>query len=186
MEKKMKKIRLSHSLISLWERGDVKGAIDCYFHVNRLGTPAMEEGKKYHDEIADVITRTNKLPEYMNFKTDFKNPKPEQELIVDYNELCTIKGVIDCLDEPIMYEWKTGVSNSLEWARTGQIPLYFLLCELAGIKVDSAYLVRYNQHKDETDFAIIHNSQKLRDKARNVVDSVCHDIHEYFEEQGLI
>lgn len=182
----MKKIRLSHSLISVWERGDIKGAIDLYFHVNRDGTPAMEEGKKFHQEISESIDKYNSLPDYMNFKGKFLTPKTEHEVTVPYNEICDIKGVFDCLDEPNLYEWKTGVSDSLEWARTGQIPLYFLICELAGIKVDLAYLVRHNQHARQTDYAIIHNSQKLRDKAKNIVDSVCFDIHNYFTEQGLI
>ena len=92
----MKKIRLSHSLIQLFERGDIQGMVDCYFHVDRVGTPAMESGKKYHEEIANVITSKNVLPEYMNFKTDFKDPKPEFEIVVPYNEICDLKGVLDC------------------------------------------------------------------------------------------
>jgi hypothetical protein len=186
MENKMKKIRLSHSLISVWERGDIQGAIDLYFHVDRVGTPAMEDGKRLHDEIAESIKNFKTLPNYMDFKAKFKDPKPEFEIVVPYNEICDLKGVIDCLDEPIFYEWKTGVSDSLEWARTGQIPLYFLLCELKGIKVDSAYLVRFNQHTNKTDFTIVHNSRRLRDKARNIVDTVCFEIHQYFLDQGLL
>lgn len=182
----MKKIRLSYSLINAFERNDIQGMVDMYFHVNRLGTPAMESGRKYHEGIAKSILDTQTLPEYMNFKADFKDPKTEFEIVVPYNEICDLKGVLDCLDEPILYEFKTGVSDSLEWARTNQLPLYFLLCELKGIKVDMAYIIRHNQHINETDFAIIHNSQKLRDKARNVVDSVAYPIYEYFTEQGLL
>jgi len=182
----MKKIRLSHSLINAFERGNMQEVIDCYFHLNKKSSVAMEDGKKYHDEIAENINLYNTLPPYMDFKATFLTPKTEHSVVVPYNEICDIKGVFDCLDEPNLYEWKTGVSDSLEWARTGQIPLYFLICELAGIPVDLAYLVRHNQHEKKTDYAIIHNSQKLRDKARNICDSVCYDIFNYFSEQGLI
>jgi len=160
--------------------------IDCYFHLNKKSSQAMEDGKKFHEEISESITKYNNLPEYMDFKASFITPKTEHEVTVPYNEICDIKGIFDCLDEPNLYEWKTGVSDSLEWARTGQIPLYFLICELAKIPVDLAYLVRHNQYEKKTDFAIIHNSQKLRDKARNIVDSVCYPIYDYFQEQGLI
>lgn len=182
----MKRIRLSHSLIQAFERGNMQEVIDCYFHLNKKSNPAMDAGRALHAEIAESITNYNSLPDYMDFKATFLTPKTEHEVTVPYNEICDIKGVFDCLDEPNLYEWKTGVSDSLEWARTGQIPLYFLICELAGIDVNLAYLVRHNQHAHETDYAIIHNSQKLRDKARNVVDSVAWDIHQYFLDQGLL
>jgi len=182
----MKKIRISHSLISAWERNDIQGAIELYFHVDRKGSEQMSEGKRYHEEIAENINKYNSLPAYMDFKASFLTPKTEHSVTVPYNEICDIKGVFDCLDEPNLYEWKTGVSDSLEWARTGQIPLYFLICELAGIPVDLAYLVRHNQHEKKTDYAIIHNSVKLRDKARNIVDSTCYSIWEYFNSVGLI
>ena len=182
----MKKIRLSHSLISLWEKSDIQGAVDMYFHLNRKETPQMSEGKRFHEEIAENIKTYNTLPDYMNFKGKFLTPKPEFEITVPYNEICDIKGVFDCLDEPNLYEFKTGVSDSLEWVRTGQIPLYFLICEIANINVDLAYLIRHNQYEKKTDYAIIHNSKRRRDEARNIVDSCVWDIHKFFSESGLI
>ena len=53
------KLRLSFSLMSLWEKGDTQGAIDCYFHLDRKGTRQMEDGKKFHQEIADNIKKIN-------------------------------------------------------------------------------------------------------------------------------
>ena len=182
----MKKIRLSHSLISLWEKGDIQGAIDCYFHVDRVGNKAMEEGKKYHEEFAKSIDEKKALPDYVDFSVKFNAPKTEEIVVVPYNEICDIKGILDCVDKPVLYEWKTGGADSLEWARTHQLPLYFLICELAGIKIDYAYLVHYNQHKNTTDFVIVHNTPKKIETAKNLIDSVSHEIWEYFNEQGLI
>jgi hypothetical protein len=182
----MKRIRLSYSLISVWERGQTQEVIDLYFHVDRKGSRQMDEGKKYHQEIAESIKNFNSLPPYMDFKANFLTPKPEHEIVVPYNELADLKGIIDCLDEPYLYEFKTGVADSLEWARTNQLAFYFLLCELAKIPITSAYLIRHNQYEKTTDYTIVHNSEKLRDKARNVVDSVVYEIHNYFSEQGLL
>lgn len=182
----MKKIRLSHSLISLWEKGDVDGAVRCYFHLDQKGTRQMEEGKKFHQEISEHLNKFNCLPEYMQFNGKFITPKSEHEVVVSYNKLFDLKGVFDCLDEPKLYEFKTGISNALEWTRTAQIPLYLLICQLAGVKVDTAYLLRYNQYQKKTDLAIVHNNSKIIDYAANIVDTVGPDIYAYFEREGLL
>ena len=182
----MKKIRLSQSLINYWERGDVQGAINCYFHIDKGTTRQMEEGRKYHEDIANSIDKTGKTPEYMAFNYDFKDSETEKAITVPYNEICDVKGIIDCLDGKNMFEWKTGVSGSADWARTNQLPLYFMICDLAGIEVTSAYVVHYNQYTEKTDYTIVHNSEKLIEKGRNIVDSVCYEIRDYFNEQGLL
>lgn len=181
-----KKLRLSYSLISTWEKGDTKGAVDLYFHVDRKASKQMEDGKEYHKEIAEHINKFNRLPDYMNFNLTFKMPEPEKEVVVEYNELFNLKGVFDCFDNPDLFEFKTGVSDSLEWARTWQLPFYFLIAEINKTPVERAFLIRHNQYKKETDFAVIHNSQRLRDQARNVVDTVGPDIYTYFTDQGLL
>ena len=186
----MSKLRLSYSLLSMWERGDIQGAVDVFawesMGIESKGTPQMETGKKYHDEISRHIDTYNCLPDYMATQLSFTIPKTEYLVTVPYNELCDLGGRFDCIEEPILYEWKTGVSDSLEWARTWQLPIYFLICELAGIKVDLAYLVRHNQYEKKSDFCIVHNSKRLRDKARNIIDSLAPEIVDYFKEQGLI
>ena len=53
----LKKLRLSYSLISCWERGDIQGAIDTYFHVDRPGNVAMDNGKRVHKEIEEYIKK---------------------------------------------------------------------------------------------------------------------------------
>lgn len=185
----MKKLRLSYSLMETWERGDVKGTIDCYFHVDKKTTKQMEDGKRIHKDIGEYILRYNNLPDYMNFNYTFTIPEVEKEVIVPYNEMLDIKGVFDCLNLPDLFEFKTGVSNSLEWTRTRQIPLYFLIAELNGIREDTlekAFLIRYNQYENKSDFSVVHNSKRLRDEARNFCDTVGPEIHSFFEKEGLL
>jgi hypothetical protein len=181
----MKKIRLSYSLLSLWERGDIEGAIDTYFHLDKKGTEAMENGKRVHKEIEEHIKTYNTFPEWF-FDYPLTLPETEKEVVVSYNEMFDLKGVFDCLDpvEKTLFEFKTGNSDSLEWARTWQLPIYFLIAELGKIDIDKAILIRNNGK--ESDFVVVHNSKRLRDKARNIVDSLGPEIYEYFTKEGLI
>jgi hypothetical protein len=166
--------------------GDYQGAVDLYFHADKPTSRQMQDGKDIHEQIANHIKETNNLPTFLNFNYTLMIPEPEKSVVVTYNELCDLKAVFDCLDEPTLFEWKTGVSDSLEWARTFQIPMYFLIAELAKIKIDKAYLVRYNQYTKESDYSIVHNTPKQIEEARNVIDSVVYPIHKYFSEVGYI
>jgi len=186
MSKYNKKIRLSHSLIQAWERGKPDEAVAMYLHMDTFTNQAMIDGRRIHEEIADHIDKFNSLPEYLGVKMDLNLPETEKELIVEYNELFDFKGIIDCLDIPIMFEWKTGVSDSLEWARTKQLPLYFMALDIAEIPVESAYLAHYNQHTKENDLTIVHNSPRLVEEGRNIIDSVGPEIWDFFKGQGLI
>jgi hypothetical protein len=145
----------------------------------------MVEGRKIHEEIADYIQTYNSFPDYLIDK-ELKLPMTEKEIVVRYNDVFDFKCIIDCLDTPFMYEFKTGVSDSLEWARTKQIPLYLMALDMAKIKVESAYLIHYNQHTKESDYTIIHNNKTIRDEGRNVLDSVGPEILEFFTKEGLI
>lgn len=180
------RIRLSYTILDLWGRGNPDAVVQTYFHLPRESSPAMEAGKQIHNEIAEHIEKTKKFPEYLRVKYPLELPKPEQELIVRYNDFFDLKCYIDCLDNDTIFEFKTGTTDSLEWARTDQIPLYFLICELSGIPVKRAFLIHYNQYTDKADFCIIHNTKDLIERARNLVDSVGPDILQFFLEKGLL
>ena len=181
----MNKLRLSHSLIEAWERGNPDDVVTMYFHLEAKTNKAMEDGRRIHEEIAEHVDTYNTFPDWF-FDKELRLPETEKEVIVEYNEMFNLKCIIDCLDIPLLYEFKTGGSESLEWARTNQLPLYFLACEIAKIPVESAYLIHHNQHIKKTDFTIVHNSASLREKARNVIDSTGPEIYEFFSREGLI
>ena len=185
----MAKIRLSYSLISLWERGDMEGAVSTYFHLDRPVSRQMTEGKEIHEDIAKTIDETGAFPKYLNFDYQLLIPETEKAVTVPYNELCDLKAIFDCYSIPDLFEFKTGVSDSLVWSRTFQVPLYFLIAELDGIPEDmmeKAYIIRYNQYNKTSDYTVVHNTKEQRDKARNVVDSVVYPIWKYFSDEGLI
>lgn len=179
----MKKLRISYSLLDTWQRGG--DVVSMYFHLDREPTEQMADGKLIHEGLAEYIKENKKFPEWF-FNYELKNPEPEKEVVVSYNELFDLKCIIDLLDGPLLFEYKTGITDSLAWSRTDQIPLYFLACELADIKVDSAFLVHHNQYTKKSDFTVVHNSKTLRDHARNVIDSVAPEVYYFFEDSGLI
>jgi hypothetical protein len=180
----MKKLRLSYSLLAAWERGLIQNAVDTYFHLDKPVNEAMERGKRVHEEIAEHIKTYNSFPDWF-FSYELMLPETEKEVIVEYNEMFNIKGVFDCLDSvtKTLFEFKTGTSSSLDWARTWQLPIYFLISELAEIEVEKALLIRHNK---ESDFVIVHNSKRLRDKAANIIDSLGPEMYQYFSDEGLL
>jgi hypothetical protein len=179
----MNKLRLSYSLLSLWERGDIDGAVATYFHLDRPVNKAMVRGREVHREIEEYIQKHRKTPDWF-FNWEFDSPEPEKEVVVSYNELFNLKGIFDCLDGKTLFEFKTGNTDALAWARTWQLPIYFLIAELAEIEIEKALIIRHDFK--ESDFAIVHNSQSKRDDARNRIDSLGPEIYDYFIQQGLL
>lgn len=156
-----------------------------YFHVGGMSTPQIEYGIKFHQDMADHIEKYNSFPDWF-FGKDLKLPHCEKEVVVDYNELFSIKAVFDCWDIPNLYEFKTGKQPSSDWCRTFQLPLYFLVADLAGIEVDRAFVIRYDQYHDNTDYSVVYNSKRKLEEARNLIDSAGPEIYTFFEEQGLL
>ena len=184
----MAKLRLSYSLLNIWGRGDVDGAVQTYFHLNKPATRQMKEGRRIHKDIADHVEKFNTFPEWLNFKYDLALPESEKEVVAEYNEMFDLKGFFDCYDtvDKTVFEYKSGVSDSLEWARTDQLPFYFLIAELLGLEIDRGILIHFNQYTESTDFCIVHNSSSKRERARNLIDSEGPSIYDFFDKQGFI
>ena len=181
----MKKMRLSNSLIQSWMRGNPDEVIATYFHLDRPKSQALIDGIRIHEEIEEHINKYNSFPDYL-FDGALSMPECEKKIIVPYNEMFDLSGVFDCIDGKTLYEFKTGVQSSLTWIGKDQIPLYFLIAELAQMDLDKVYLLHYNQHTGEKDFAMMWNSPELVEKGRNIVDSYGPEIYAFFESEGLL
>jgi len=181
----MKKLRLSYSLLNTWDRGDVDGAVATYLHLARPTSRQINEGREIHEKIQKHIDTEGEFPDWF-FNWKLGSPETEKELVVNYNEMFDLKCYIDCYDEGVVFEHKTGVSDSLTWTRTWQLPITFLICELAGVECNLGILVHYNQYNEKTDYTVMHNSKIQRDYARNIIDSTGPEIREYFLQKGLI
>lgn len=183
--KKTKKLRVNYSLLKAWEEGDIDRAVSTYFHIPGYTSKAMEQGSKIHEEIEEHIKKEGRLPDYMpNF--ELNEPEPEQKLIVEYNDRFNLSCIVDCLDIPTAYEWKTGVTDALAYTHYQQIPITFLACELAGHPIEKVVLAHYNQHEDKKDWVVFWNSKSIVNQAKNYIDSLAPEIDKYFRDEGLI
>lgn len=183
------KFRISHSLLNLWTNGLVDQAISTYFHLNEVDNPKMKEGRDLHKRWADSIKSKKKL--VLGATTlIFDTPRVEfgenGELNKPYNELWDIGGRFDCLDGGILYEFKSGTKNALDYAGEYQIPFYFLLGELSGLSISKAMVVHHNQFLNKTDLVIVWNNEVQIERARNFIDSTGYEVYKYFLDNGLI
>lgn len=180
------KVRLSYTLLNLWMQGKVDEAVNCYF---RLKTDTVfkgyEDGKRIHEEIATHITTHTRFPPFLPH-LPLKSPVVEEKHVVTFSDQFDLSGVFDARDADTLYEFKTGVSDSVEWANTLQIPFYFLIAKIANIPLEKAYLIHYNQHDNTHDFCIIHNGPQQVNKAINLVESIGPEILDFFDKEGLI
>ncbi len=145
----------------------------------------MKKGKKVHKVIEERIKSDGVLPEFLP-KFKLNKPQPEKEVVVSYNEKFDIKCIYDLLDEPNLFDWKVGVTSALEWSATLQMPLYLFVAGLAGLKIDRAFIVRYNPIERLTDWVVIHNTPRIREYGENLVSSLAPEVLTFFEQQGLI
>lgn len=177
----MNKLRVSYSLLKMWQE-DKEQAVANYLHLPREKTPQMQHGIDRHKLWQDVIGTEGEITLGKTTYT-FEDPFIEKEIIHDYNDLFLVKGYIDVLDGKTIYEFKTGVVSASQYSNSMQIPFYFMLCQMSGIEIDKAIIIR--EHEDVFDSAIVWNWQDIADEARNWVDSIAPEIYHYFTENNI-
>ena len=183
----MKKIRISYSALSLAEKGMWEELVYLLFKVDRPVTSAMEEGSKIHKEIEEYIIKYNAFPDWL-FSGGLVLPRTEEKVVIEHSEFIDLSGIFDCYDmaTKTLYEFKTGVQSSTDWARTHQIPIYFYMLQKLGRECDRAILIHYNQHTKQKDWTIVHNSPKQIEKAINYIETYSGDIYSFMQREGLI
>jgi hypothetical protein len=181
---KNKRLRISYSLLNLWERGQTDLATALYLHQDMPTNQAMKDGKAIHKQIEKHIIDKGKLPSFLNVSLPLTNPQPEKKIIASYNKSWDLSGVIDCLDDDFFLEFKTGTTPAFYYTRKYQSPFYFLLLEIIGEPREKSYLVKYNQHQKNGEVILLWKP-KL-DKVKNYIDTLAPEIEEFFLERGIL
>lgn len=183
---KAKKLRVSYSLLKLWQKGDYEGAVNYYFKLDPITSAAMEEGRAWDDLVCNEVNTTKKFPKEWGGEK-VANPQTQLKLVVPYSDEVDLVGQLDIYDDPIIYELKTGSSaDSGDYANDFQISIYFLLCELSGLNAEKAIIKHFNQMKQTLDQSMVWKSKNQIEKAKNFVEGYSPEIYQYFEEQGFI
>ena len=116
----------------------------------------------------------------------FKEPKVEHEIVHDFSELSIVKGRIDCVDSDIVWEFKSGITSSLEYAQKNQIPFYFMLLKMGGNPPSYGKVVHYNQQEDMVDVSKVYYSEDLVEKAVNLCQTFEHEIYQLFSDRNIL
>jgi len=181
----MKKLRISYTLLNLWESNQIQEAVNYYQHKSTLFTDSIQDGRIY-DQVWQEEIDTKKQVTIGKTTWKFRNPKTQFKIEVPYLDRFILVGVPDVIDLPLIGEFKTGTTSSLEYADGHQLKMYFFLCKLANIKVTTAHIYRYNQMKDEADITIFHNTPQQIEDAKNYIDTLGYEIWEDFEKRGIL
>lgn len=178
------KFRASYTVLSTWARGDWERAVKQYFKLEDFTTPAMAMGKSYHEDWAKETKKTKRLPKVFGGKK-LKNPKPEIKLVVPVEPWLNLVGVIDCYDEPTIYEYKTGKQSSEKYASSVQTGLYGVLSTLSNMYADRAEIWHYDQHSKKTDMSIVWLTDEAIKSAYDWLITYASEMHDYFTENKL-
>lgn len=171
--------RASYSTLSTWAAGNYDLAMERYFKVNRTTTPEMEFGKNWHKRIEKEIKGTKRLPTIFGGKK-LLNPQTELKIELRLENWLELVGVIDLFDDGVIYDWKTGMTSSEQWANTMQPLVYQLLMPQA----ERFEIHRYNQYSDEVDMSIGHLTLGTAQKAYDWVIKNSIDMYDYIENYG--
>ena len=176
--------RASWSVLNTWASGNWERAIKGYFKLENFTTPAMAEGKKYHQEWADYIIKNNKLPDIFG-GVEVKNPIVERKSKVKVNDWLDLVYIIDEYDNETIRDWKTGKQGSNEYASSMQIPLYAVGATLDGLLVKKGEVYRYDQYLKKVDMSILWVTDKVLEDAHNWLITLAGDMQNYLLKNNL-
>lgn len=172
--------RASYSILNSWERGYAQDAINSYFKLERKTNIYMEAGLKFHKAWEDYINKNKEIhPQLSTKKIKLKNPICELKLEMPINDHMEFVGVIDCLDEPTILEFKSGTNSASNYASSKQVPLYSLLAEYHGYKVNKGIYYHWNQYFKETECSMIWLTDQVKKEAKKWLVKVGDEMYNY-------
>jgi hypothetical protein len=176
--------RASYSILNMWKSGNWEMAVKAYFKMESFTSEQMADGKIWHDKWRAETEATLCLPEIFGGKK-LRKPLVEQKYVVNLHPWLNLVGVIDCLDAPTIYEYKTGKESSESYANSRQIGVYGVLATYAGHYVDRAEIYRYDQYKKQSDMSVVWITEKLLNDSFNWIDTLSSEMHDYFLQNNL-
>lgn len=176
------RLKLSYSLISLWQRGDMNAVVEALFGVWQPPTDAMNFGTQKHKEWEEEVKRTGCMPEVFGGQK-LINPKTEQYYKVQLADWLWLSGVIDLEygeNGENIVDYKTGHGNANGYAGSIQAGCYKILRPNA----KRFTFKHYNQYENETSSSVIYLTDKLLADSIDKVFSAACDIRNTLENLG--
>jgi hypothetical protein len=113
------------------------------------------------------------------------NPIAERKTVIQLDDWLELVGVIDCYDNPVVYEWKTGKASSESYAGTKQGGIYAMLSTLSKFYTERIEIHHFDQYTKKADMSIIWVTPELMDDAHNWITTLSAEMHTYFNDNGL-
>lgn len=182
----MNKIRVSYSILSAFDRGDIVGAVNMYYKVFRPTNIHMEQGIEFHQQWQVYTDKYKKLhPQLSSKNSPLIDPRTELKLETDITPEIQFVGVVDCVDEPIIYEYKSGGKPSSEYANGNQIDCYAVLLSKFDIKINKGFYLHYDQIIKETDSAMVWITEDRMKKAEEWIIKNALEFKKHIEDNNL-
>lgn len=183
----MKKIRLSYSLLKLYEQNRFDDLVNYYFKMGEVyDSYQMEEGRAWDKLAMESIEHTGKLPPEFN-NIEMLDPKCQHKIVVPWGEDYELVAKLDVLDANRIFELKTGMSmDSADYCNEKQVGVYILACEMMGTPVEKAYIIHFDQSLKKTDMSLVWKTNELLEETTLWIDSLAPKIRTLLEEKGLI
>jgi hypothetical protein len=176
-------IRVSYSILSAWESGDIDRAIAPFAGVEIEPTEAMDEGRRKHNVWEREVRHTRRLPRCFGgrklsgeFETEYKKPRR-------LNDWCTIVGVLDLIDGTTGVDYKTGKRPATEYANSMQHKVYQVL--RPDLKRFEYYCRNQHAHKSEQiTMAIVHLTRQTLEDGLNWILTNAAELREHLINHG--
>lgn len=178
--------RTSYSILNAWSRGNYSDAIDMFFKKEKELSSYLKDGIDFHKKWEYQIKQTKQLPKELDRKeTKLKNPQCELKLEIPINDHIEFVGVIDCLDEDILYEFKSGSMSSADYANGLQVDCYSYLLSRCGYNPIKGMYLHYDQYVSKTDKSLVYLTDTRRQKAKEWIEKQSESMYQYFIKNNL-
>lgn len=177
------RLKVSYSLINLWQRGDYQGVWDALHGKWKPATPQMEFGTKMHKEWEEEVKRTQHLPKIFG-GNELVKPITEKYHLVQVYDWLWLSGIIDLQygeNGETIVDYKTGRGNANSYMNSLQVGCYKILQP----KAKQFRFLCWNQYDDKVTTSQIWLTDKLMEEAINQVFTVGCDIRAMLEAQGV-
>lgn len=180
----MDKFRASYSVLNAWQSGQYERAVKMYFKLEEFTTEAMADGKELHKKFEDEVNKTKCLPKIFG-GDKLINPKTEFKSVVEIYKWLQLVYVVDLLDAPIIFDYKTGKGSSESAASTKQLGVYGVGCTFDKIKVKKGVILHYDQYSKKIDNSTVWITDSLLNNTFNWIETLSSEIHQYFLQNDL-
>lgn len=200
-------LRFSYTAFNYWKKNDTQGLLNYFSGIRFNPTPQMRDGLMYDDEACEMAVKEHKLPDHFG-GFEVVDPIPQLKMVTKITEgvrePAQLVGVIDTYDQGLIYEYKTGITSSSDYALTLQVPIYsfqlsrkdteFFTLDENGEFVKRTDLkvfppvggrvCRFNQYEGTTDIHhMIIGNHTIRLAKKNIL-SLINEIQIFMEESG--